>query len=444
MRPVVLSGGTVLTLDASNRVLHPGAVRVEGDRITDVGPADDVPTAGAERIDARGTVLLPGLFNAHTHLYSTLARGLAPLGPAPSSFREILERLWWRWDRLLDDEAVARNAEAGLIESVRRGVTAVNDHHSGPNAIASSLDRIAEAALAIGVRVALGYEVSDRDGAEARDAGLEENRRFALRAADEAHPLLTATIGAHASFTLSEETLGQLASLMAEVGRPVHIHVDEGPEDAEDARARGHRSTVARLARAGIVREGTLVVHAVHADAEDIDILARAGVFVVHNPRSNGANAVGRAPLGAFLRSGVRLAVGTDGMSGDPAADAAVAGAVHRMAERDRSIPFDLPFRLAWEGNVWLAGSLFGKRMGALAPGYAGDVVAYRYDPPAPIRPESVAAHWQLGIASLPAEHVVVGGEPVLVDRRFLKIDEEEVLERARECAERLRKAFHS
>jgi len=443
MRPLVLGGGTVATLDASNRVFAPGAVRVEGDRITHAGFDADVPTEGADRIDARGMIVLPGLFNAHTHLYSSLARGLAPRGDPPASFRAILETLWWRWDRLLDEDAILWNAKAGLLESIRRGVTAVNDHHASPNAARGSLDRIAEAALAIGVRVCLCYEVSDRDGPALRDRGIEENERFARRAASEPNPLLAATIGAHASFTLSDETLERIASLSAASGRPVHLHVDEGPEDGEDARARGERSAAARLARAGILREGTIAVHAVHADEEDAALLALAGAFVVHNPRSNGANAVGRAPIEMFLRAGAALALGTDGMSGDLGADAAALGAVHRSAARDRSIPFDLPFQLAWRGNARLASALFGKRMGVLAPGCAGDIAAFRYDPPSPIRAENLAAHWQLGIASLPAAHLVVAGEPVLVDGRILRIDEEETMEGARAAAERLHQAFY-
>jgi putative selenium metabolism protein SsnA len=443
MPAVVVRGETLLTFGRSNAVHAPGAVRIEEGDITHVGAPADVPLRGATEIDLGEAVLLPGLFNAHTHLYSSLARGLSPRGPAPRSFREILENLWWRWDKLLDAEAVRRNAEAGLLESVRCGVTAVNDHHASPNAVAGSLDAIAEAALGIGVRVALAYETSERDGLDVRDRGLDENRRFARRAAADRSGFLAATIGAHASLTLGDESLERLAALSRELGRPVHLHMDEGPEDGEGARLGKDRSTAARLDRTGVLREGTLLAHAVHVDEADIALLAKRRAIVLHNPRSNGANAVGRTPVAALLRAGVRVALGTDGMSADVAADAAVAGAVHRMAEKDRSIPFDLPLRLAGVENAALASDLFGRRFGELAPGFAGDVVARRYRAPTPLRPASVAAHWLLGLSTAPVSDVIVAGEPVLIDGKNVRVDEREILERCRWAADRIWNAFH-
>lgn len=438
MASVVLIGRALLSPGAITPFFAPGAVRVEGGTITHVGDPGDVPREGAEVLDDPRSVLLPGLANAHTHLYSTLARGMPFAGEPPGSFREILERIWWRWDKLLDHDAVESNARAGLIEAARCGVTMVNDHHAGPNSAAGSLDRIACAAEEIGVRVALAYEVSDRDGPKVRDRGIEENRRFADRLSSAPSPRLAATVGAHASFTLSDETVDRLAALVEETGGPIHIHMDEGPEDGEDARARGTRSTAARLADRGLFRRGGIVAHGVHLDDGDREILARLGVFVAHNPLSNGGNAVGRTDVPALLRAGVEVGLGTDGMAGGLAGDAEAAGSVHAMATGDRSIPFDLPARLVFGGNARLASRLFGGTFGLLAPGAAGDVVAVRYDPPTPMDGTNGAAHWRLGILHAPVEHVVAAGRVVLREGRFPGFPEEETLGRARETARRL------
>ncbi|MFH1276835.1 MAG: amidohydrolase family protein [Candidatus Eisenbacteria bacterium] len=443
MTSVVLIGNTVFSPGAASPVFAPGAVRVDSGTITHVGDPGDVPREGAEVIEDRGVVLVPGLANAHTHLYSTLARGMPFPGGPPASFREILERVWWKWDKILDLDAVEMNARAGLIEAARSGVTAVNDHHAGPRSIAGSLDRIAGAAEETGVRVALAYEVSDRDGPEVRDRGLEENERFAERLEKAPSPRLASTTGAHASFTLSDETLGRLAVLAEKTGRPVHIHMDEGPEDGEDARARGERSTTTRLAKRGVLRRGAMVAHAVHIDGEDRADLSRLGVFVSHNPLSNGGNAVGRADVPAMLRAGVDVGLGTDGMAGGLAGDAAAAGAAHRMAGGDRSIPFDLPARLVFGGSARLASRLFGETFGVLAPGAAGDVAAVRYGPPTPIDETNGAAHWQLGVLHAPVEHLVVAGRIVLREGRFPDLSEEEILGRARETARRLWKEMN-
>ncbi|MBN1825733.1 MAG: amidohydrolase family protein [Candidatus Eisenbacteria bacterium] len=442
MKAIRLIGDTVISPGGETRVFRPGAVLAEGGRIVRVGPPEDVPENGAETIDASGCAVLPGLTIAHTHLYSVLARGMPAAGAPPDSFRRILERVWWRWDKLLDAPSIAASARAGLLEALHHGVTCVVDHHASPSAVEGSLDVIAGAALEVGARVALAYEVSDRDGEETRDTGLRENLAFASRAGRERSPLLAAMIGAHASFTLGDRTLDLLRDATERSGRPIHMHLDEGPEDGEAARAAGDRSTLARLDRFGLVRPGALFAHGVHLDGEDRELLARRNAFLVHNPLSNGGNAVGRADVPALLAAGATVCLGTDGMSGDLAGEAAAAGSVHRMTTGDRSIPFDLAYRLAWEGNVRLAASLFDPAPGRLEPGAAADMVVIRYDPPTPITPENAAAHWLLGICHAPVEAVFVAGERVIEKGRAVRVDEAAVLAEARDHARTLWKRF--
>ena len=166
-----------------------------------------------------------GMVCSHHHLYSTLARGMpAPLRP-PTKFLEILEQIWWRLDVALDAEMIRWSAMLGAVEALQCGTTAIVDHHESPSAIEGSLSIIADACAEVGVRSNLSYGVTDRHGAEGARRGLAENERF-LRGGGRG------MVGVHAAFTCSDETLAAAATLAADVGVGVHIHVAEGPDDA--------------------------------------------------------------------------------------------------------------------------------------------------------------------------------------------------------------------
>ena len=166
----------------------------------------------------------PGLVCAHHHLAATLARGMPVPARTPTSFVEVLERIWWRFDRALDLELVRASARLGALEALEAGTTGIVDLHSSPNAIEGSLDVIAEACAEVGVRVRCSYEVTDRNGIDEANAGLVENERF-LRAGGDGF------VGAHACFTLSDDTLDAVSDLAADLGVGVHLHVAEAEAD---------------------------------------------------------------------------------------------------------------------------------------------------------------------------------------------------------------------
>ena len=169
---MLLKGATLVGLDPPHVEL--ADLRIEGERIAERGR----DLRGGEEADLTGCLVLPGLVNAHTHLYSALARGMPWPSPAPRNFIEILEKVWWRLDHALDEDAVYHSAMAGAVEAALSGTTLLIDHHSSPSFIAGSLDTIRRAVEAVGLRSVLCYEVTDRNGTAGRDAGLAENARF--------------------------------------------------------------------------------------------------------------------------------------------------------------------------------------------------------------------------------------------------------------------------
>jgi len=254
-----------------------------------------------------------GLVNAHTHLYS----GLAPLGmpapdPAPGTFVEMLERVWWRLDRALDEVSLRAAANLYVAEALLHGTTVVVDHHESPGFIEGSLDVLADACQSLGMRALLCYGATERNGGrdEAR-RGLEECRRF-IRS--NARPLVRGVVGLHASFTVSDDTIRDAGDLCRALGTVLHVHVAEDAADVEDARARGYPGPLGRLRALGALAPGSILAHGVHLSADEVRTAAGEGCWIVQNPRSNRGNGVGY-PRG--LDAVARVALGTDGYPAD-------------------------------------------------------------------------------------------------------------------------------
>jgi len=412
----ILTGGIVVeSLDpvrVSTAPLH-----VASGRIAPEG-------AAARTHDCSGCLVVPGNVCAHTHLYSALARGMPYRLDPPEDFLQILQRVWWRLDRALDLDGVGASARVGGLEALLSGTTTLIDHHASPCAVDGSLDVLEGALSGLGVRHVLCYETSDRDGAAVARAGLQENRRFIVRAAREALPLSRGLVGAHASFTLSDDTLRALVEEALDLECGLHVHA---AEDGVDAGA------VERLAACGALDARTLLAHGVHLDEHELRLVAEAGSWLAHNARSNMNNAVGRAEAAAL---DVRVPLGTDGIGADMFEESHTAW--FRLREDGAGGSPDWPLRRLADG-ARLAGSLFGEPLlGTLVAGAPADLVVLDYDAPTPVDPATVAGHWVYGLGARHVRDVMVAGEWVVLDRRPVRIDPHELAHDARREAARL------
>jgi putative selenium metabolism protein SsnA len=425
----VLRGATLVESLDPVSLLH-GDLRVDGGRVTAAGGRVGTP---ASVRDCSGCLVIPGNVNAHTHLYSALARGMPYALAPPRSFVEILERIWWRLDRALDEDSVRASALTGGMEALLAGTTTLIDHHASPNAIDGSLDVVADALGSLGVRSVLCYETTDRDGPERARAGLDENRRFLARVAGERPQLVRGLVGAHASFTLSDETLAGCVEIARDLGAGIHIHVAEDDADERDAIDRYGLLVAERLAHAGALDEHTLLAHGVHLDETEIALVRAANATVAHNARSNMNNSIGRAQV---AKLGDRVALGTDGIGGDLFEESRTA--FFRAREDDGGTGFDWPLARLAEG-ARLAGRSFGEPLlGTLEPGAPADVVVLDYPAPAPVHEPSFAGHWLFGLSARAVRDVMVAGEWVVLDRRLVRRDQDELAASARDEAARL------
>ena len=268
------------------------------------------------------------------------------------------------------------------------------------------------------MRSVLCYEVSDRDGPERATAGIAENRRFLARP----RGLARGMMGAHASFTLSDETLARLVDAARDAGAGVHIHVAEDGADQVDARARCGHGVVERLDGAGVLTGRALLAHCVRVAPAEIHAVADTGATVVCNPRSNMNNAVGHSP---FNHAPTGVALGTDGIGGDMFMESQVGW--FRAREADVATPGDWPLaRLAHSARF--AGRVHDEPLlGTLRSGAPADLTVLDYPTPAPGTADNLVGQWVFGLTSGQVRDVYVAGEPVVEDRRSTRVDEREV-----------------
>jgi putative selenium metabolism protein SsnA len=443
---MLITHGTLATMGDPNQVIPDGALYIDGVRIADLGPSAELEARypRAQRLDAGGGLILPGLICAHTHFYGAFARGMALPGDPPANFVEILEKLWWRLDKALWPDDVRYSALVGLVDAIRHGTTTLIDHHASQRRIAGSLDQIAAAVDQSGLRACLCYEVTDRDGRPSMLAGIQENSRFIRRLREQGpgDSRLAATFGLHASLTLSDETLKACVDLAGHLDVGFHLHVAEDKADVRDSLRKSALRVVERLQDFGVLGPKTLAAHCVHVDRIETEILLDSGTMVAHNPRSNMNNAVGTADLPWMLHIGIPVGLGNDGFSNNMFTEMATTYLVHKQAKSDpRTLPADQVMRMAWNHNARIARTYFpalGVGFGQLAKGAPADIILINYDPPTPLTGDNLPWHLVFGIDGTRVDTTIVGGQVLMRNQELLTLDETAIMARARELADKL------
>ena len=433
---LLIGNGRVITRGKPNRLIENGAVAVGGRLIKDIGDTTELRKkyVNTEFIDARGGVIMPGLINAHNHIYSAFARGLSIKNYAPTNFPEILDGLWWTIDRNLLLEDTRWSAMATYLDCIRNGCTTVLDHHASFGGIRGSLFAIAEAAKELGVRTGLCYEVSDRDGEEKMRDAVTENAEFIRYAMSDDSDMIKGIMGMHASFTLSDKTIA-LCREYTPAGIGFHIHVAEGIEDVNDSLSKYKKRVINRLYDLGILGKQTITGHCIHVDEEEMDIIKQTDAMVVHNPESNMGNAVGIPPCMEMMRRGIMLGLGTDGYTNDMFEYEKVANIIHKHELRDPGAAWSEVPQMLFENNSKICARLFDTKVGVLEPGAAADIVVSDYVPLTPMSADNCDGHILFGMSGRSIVTTVINGVVKMKDRELIGIDAGAILANCREHA---------
>jgi len=427
---LLVTGGTVVTFDADGTILADGAVAVEDGRIVAVGPAAELAPAypDAERIDATGEIVIPGLINAHTHVPMTLFRGLA----------DDLQLMDWLQGHIfpaeaehVDEEFVRVGTRLACLEMLRGGTTTFVDMYYFEDAIAEETERC-------GMRAVLGETLIDFPAPDHKtwDEAVAGTRRFVERWKD--HPLITPAVAPHAPYTLSDEHLVEAHRLAEELDVPLLIHVAEARDEIEQIRERSGLSSIGLLDTLGVLDDRMLAAHMVWPTPEEIPLLAERGVGVAHCPQSNMKLASGTAPVPELIAAGVAVGIGTDGPASNNDLDlfdeVDTAAKLHKLVSGDPTV-LDAREALSMATIEGARALDLEDAIGSLEVGKRADLVIVSTDSfhqqPQPSTPNPYSLLVYATKAS-DVRTVMIEGRVVVRDGQVLTLDADEVLRQAR------------
>ena len=426
---LVVSGGTIVTMDGQRRVIEDGAIAVNHQTIVMVGPRAEIEAkyVARQEIDARGKLVLPGLINGHTHVPMTLLRGLKD----DVSLDVWLQKYIFPAEAKNVNESFVRwGTRLGAAEMIRSGTTTFADMYYFE-------DAVADETKAAGMRGVLGETFIDfpapDNKSEAQMLAYTEN--FLKRWKGD--PLIHAAVAPHSIYTCSKKTLNDAATLARKYSAPILIHVAETKKELVESRERNGATPVQYLDRIGLLGPDVLAAHCVWVDETDRKILAERQVGCVHNPSSNMMLASGVAPVVEERAAGMRVGLGTDGPAGsnndlNMMEEMDLAAKLQKVAKMD---PQALGAKDALEmATIEGARALhMEKEIGSLEPGKKADVVVLSLDVPNAVPMYDVYSQTVYALKASEVKTVVIDGRTVLADGKVLTVDEARVVEKARE-----------
>ena len=424
---MLITHGTLVTLDPLRGVVRDGALRLEGARITDLGPSTELRTRypSEEQVDAQGMLVMPGFVCAHTHLYRNLLRGELASDPQP-------HKRWPQIEAALSYEDTRYATLLGAMEAIRRGTTVLFDQHLSPNATRFSLDAVAEAILQSGLRACLSYTVLDRDGTGRARQGIQENTRFAQRAQGE--PSLAASMGVGTCTWVSNESLRAClgSAALADIG--FHISLGTYRGELRDCEARYSIGAVARLQAMGLLGPRTLVAHNLRPGEEELATLAKNRSTLVLCPRFllHAGQEGQRDRWLSAAGDGPDLALGSDELPPDMLAELGAAPVLLGPELSTGQLPEQnlLAPRLV-SSATGLACRVFRDRLGVLKEGYLADLVLLDYVNAEQVSHETWPAHLLTGVDAASVDTTIVGGRLLMRHRELLTLDERAIIGRA-------------
>ncbi len=391
---------------------------IYGKEIVKVGNMDKFPDFEGEIIDGKNKILLPGLINFHTHIYSTLVRG-ASIPFNPKSFRDILEQLWWKLDSKLDNNSTFHSAMVYGLESLKSGVTSLIDHHASGIDIIGSLEALKRAIVdKLGMRGIFCFETSDRFNVE--DC-IEENLAGLKYDSFDAKGMF----GMHASMSLSEETLDKISRILK--GAPIHVHVAESIEDEEDSIDKYRMRVVNRYLNYGLLNKDSILAHCVHIDEDEAKFIKQNKAVIALNPTSNMNNAVGAFNIDLFRGNNIQILIGNDGLGTNIAKEWTYFFFAGKAGINDAAgIGFDELLNYINDSYDYF-GRRMGIQIGKIKNGYVADFVLIPYINPTEMNSGNAFGHVFFGLfENFRPSCVIVKGKTLI--QNYKSIFDEETL----------------
>lgn len=427
--------------DDGRRACAPGYVFIRGERIAAVGagaPPEGLAAQADETLVAAGQVVIPGLINAHTHLFQTFLRGLADDKP----LLRWLEAAIWPGALAMTEADFYLAALLGFVENLRCGATSVLSQHYIQTST-RNMDMVAEAAQRSGARARLARGYADRDPyypafQEATEQVLRETERL-VRAWNKPGSRVRVEFGPLIPWGCRGEGLQKIARLARDWDIGVHIHLDETRPEVQMSLDEHGVRPARWLADLGVMDERWQLVHCVWLDEEEMDLVAQAGSTIVHCPVSNMYLASGTPKVLDWRKRGIPVALATDGPGSNNSQDMLevlkYTACLQKVDQLDATalLPHEV-LEMAWAGGARAMG-LAGE-IGRLAPGALADVTLVRLDRPhiAPVHSAQSALVYNANGNDV--DTVIVNGQVLVRGGRHTTIDEAGLIADCQRAAE--------
>lgn len=434
---LMITDGTVLTMNPENTVFEHGTVVVSDGKIVAVGGPELTAKYQAKKVlDVKGDIVMPGLINTHTHGSMTVFRSLGD--DVPDRLHRYIFPLE---NKLVSRDMVRTGANLANIEMIKGGVTTYADMYYFEDEVAKTVDKA-------GLRAVLGETIINFPVADAQtpEEGIAYAVRFINKYKD--HPRITPAFAPHAPYTNTTENLQKIAALSEELNVPVMIHLAETDREKEEiAKRTGGKSPVQYMADIGVLNNRLLAAHVIMADDNDLNLLKKYDVGVAHNISANTKSAKGVAPVTQMLEKRIRTGLGTDGpMSSNTLTtmnELNLVGKIHKLETKNRAaMP---PLTVVEMATMGSARALhMDDKIGSLETGKLADIIVVDTKAPNMVPVYSPYAALVYGANGANVRHTIVDGVILMEDRQLLTVNENEIIQDAQRFAEKVRETVRA
>ena len=432
---LIIEDGTLLTMVEGERPIHHATVLIQGDKIADIlSPGEKRPSfKGAEVLDAKESIIMPGLVNTHGHTAMTLFRGLADDLPLK---QWLFEKIFPAEAKYLNPETVYWGVLLGCIEMIASGTTTVSDGYFYQDATARAFQKS-------GLRALLAQGVIDfpAPGVPDPTQNLVVGKKFIERWANVSE-LIRPGLFCHSLTTCSDKTLQEAMKISQDFSLPLQLHLSETQEEVGEVIHRSGKRPVPHLDHLGLLSESLIGVHAVHLDDEEIEILALNKVKIVHSPESNMKLASGMARVTEMVKKGIVVGLGTDGCASNNDLDLFKEMDTAAKLDKVRTLdPVNMGAATVLKmATIWGAKVLgLEKEIGTIEVGKKADIITVDLRKPHLVPLYNPMSTIVYSASGADVKDVIVNGRVLMKDRMFTALDAEEVMTEVQKISEKIR-----
>lgn len=442
---ILIKNGWILTFDDDNNEYNNGYVLIVRDKISEIGndvQRQNILEMSADTIiDAKGQIVMPGLINSHTHMFQTFMRGLADDKPLWNWLAEEI----WPFSLQMTEEDFYLAALVGSIENLKCGATSVIDQHYVYTSKANA-DVVAQAMKLSGIRGTLCRCFANQNYLEQLTENDQEILSELQRVYDNWHGVdngrITISVGPLNPWGCSSDLLVETKNFAKYNKLTFQIHTAETQKVVESTIHSHGRRNVEYFYDLGILDKDTQLVHAVWLDQHELKLIKDTGATIVHCPVANMYLASGVAPIPEMIKMGIDVCLGTDGPGSNNNQDMIsvlkFTACLHKVHNLNSTIIYPVDILRMATSNA--ARIMSNPLIGSLKVGFKADVILVDY-----IKAHIAPVHNPLSALVYncngnDVNTVIVDGKVVVLEKKLLTIDENEVVQKSQQRILEIRK----